>query len=354
MSTTESVATASHPGESEARPVDGAASREGAGWRERLASWCAAPAWVTAAVVTQVWPDHAPATNAIVEAPQHNTGTLAVAELIFAGLFTLVLLSGRWLPGPAQRLRRFSPWLAALAGYFLFWEIVTAKAGLLVPPYWAAPQLLITDFRSDHAILLESLWASFRLLMEGFVIGASVGFAVGVAMGWSKRVNYWMNPILRTLGPIPPVCLVPILFVAMPSTELASMLLIALATWFPVTVLTFSGVNSVNRQYYDVASTLGASNRFLVWRVAIPAALPSVSLGLFMGLGMTFPTLIVAEMLGVKHGLGWYIQWQQNWSDYPKMYVAICIMIVLCSGLFALLFYARRKVLAWQQDLVRW
>ncbi len=57
------------------------------------------------------------------------------------------------------------------------------------------------------------------------------------------------------------------------------------------------------------ARTLGASQRFLILRVAIPAALPNVFVGLFMGLGASFSVLIVAEMVGVKSGIGFYLQW---------------------------------------------
>ncbi|WP_163317368.1 ABC transporter permease, partial [Enterobacter hormaechei] len=75
----------------------------------------------------------------------------------------------------------------------------------------------------------------------------------------------------------------------------ASTFLVALATGFPVTVLTWSGVAGVNKAYFDVARTLGASQRFLVLRVAVPAALPHVFVGLFMGLGGSFAVLVVAE-----------------------------------------------------------
>ena len=71
---------------------------------------------------------------------------------------------------------------------------------------------------------------------------------------------------------------------------------------FPVAVLTWSGVASVNAAYYDVARTLGANQRFLIFKVAIPAALPQVFVGLFMGLGASFAVLVTAEMMGVKAG----------------------------------------------------
>jgi len=96
--------------------------------------------------------------------------------------------------------------------------------------------------------------------------------------------------------------------------------------FFPVTVLTWSGVASVNSAYYVIARTLGASRRFLVLKVAIPAAMPHVFVGLFMGLGNSFAVLVVAEMLGVKAGLGWYLQWAQGWAAYGNMYAALLIM----------------------------
>lgn len=65
----------------------------------------------------------------------------------------------------------------------------------------------------------------------------------------------------------------------------------------------------IDKAWYDVARTLGASQRFLILRVAIPAALPNVFVGLFMGLGASFSVLIVAEMVGVKSGIGFYLQW---------------------------------------------
>jgi NitT/TauT family transport system permease protein len=128
----------------------------------------------------------------------------------------------------------------------------------------------------------------------------------------------------------------------------------ALATGFPVTVLTWSGVASVSAAYYDIARTLGASKAFLVFKVAIPAAMPHVFVGLFMGLGNSFAVLVVAEMLGVKSGLGWYLQWAQGWAAYANMYAALLVMALACSGLITLLFRLRDHLLAWQRGLVRW
>ena len=86
----------------------------------------------------------------------------------------------------------------------------------------------------------------------------------------------------------------------LPTSGGASTFLIAVATGFPVKVLTWSGVAGAHTTYYDVARTLGVSPRFLALKVTIPAALPHVFVGLFMGLGSSFAVLVVAEMLGVS------------------------------------------------------
>lgn len=130
--------------------------------------------------------------------------------------------------------------------------------------------------------------------------------------------------------------------------------MIALATGFPVAVLTWSGVAGVNSAYYDVARTLGASRWFLIVQVTVPAALPHVFVGLFMGLGNSFAVLVVAEMLGVKAGLGWYLQWAQGWAAYANMYAALLIMALVCSGLITVLFRLRDRLLSWQKGLVQW
>jgi NitT/TauT family transport system permease protein len=231
---------------------------------------------------------------------------------------------------------------------------VTAKLGLLPLPFSPPPQAIFEVFIDDWARLGESVLASLRLLAGGYAIGAAVGFAVGVAVGWSQTIGYWIHPLLRFVGPLPATAWLPLAFFVFPSSWSASTFLIALATGFPVTVLTWSGVASVNSAYYDIARTLGASRRFLILKVSIPAAMPHVFVGLFMGLGNSFAVLVVAEMLGVKAGLGWYLQWSQGWAAYANMYAVLLIMALACSGLITLLFRLRDRLLSWQKGLVRW
>ena len=270
------------------------------------------------------------------------------AALIVAGLL------GGLFPSGAERLRRFTPWLLALGLFFVLWQATTAKFALLPQPFFPPPHALLEVFVDDWPKLWESVVASIRLELLGFAAGASVGFVVGVLLGVSRGFGYWAHPLMRLIGPMPSIAWLPIAFFAFPSSFSASIFLIGLTTGFPVAVLTWSGVASVNPAFYDVARTLGASRAFLIFKVAVPAALPQVFVGLFMGLGASFAVLVTAEMMGVKAGLGFYLQWAQGWAAYANMYAALLVMSLMCSGLITLLFRLRGRLLSWQKVEVQW
>ncbi|HYD66209.1 ABC transporter permease [Azospirillum sp.] len=310
-----------------------------------LGGLAAGAAWFAAAAVTALLPD---------ADDWARTQEFASLLALIGGVLALVSPVLRPLGGAGERLRRAGPWLLVLPLGFTAWELLTAKLNLLPRPFFAPPQELLEVYIEDLPRLVECTVASLKLLLTGYAIGALVGFATGVAIGWSRAVGYWVHPVLRLIGPLPATAWLPIAFFAFPSSWSASIFLIALATGVPVTILTWSGVAGVNPAYYDIARTLGASNRFLVVKVAVPAAMPSVFVGLFMGLASSFAVLVVAEMMGVKAGLGWYLQWAQGWAAYANMYAALLVMALVCSGLVTLLFRVRDRLLAWQKGMMKW
>ena len=277
------------------------------------------------------------------------TREFGVAALALAALLLLAAVSGREQARPAGAAPRRTVVRGAGGGRGRL-GAGNRQAGPAAQSFFAPPQSLIEVYVSDYKRLLDSLINSLWLLFNGFALGAAAGFLTGVAIGWSRGLGYWVHPVLRFLGPVPSTALLPMAFYFFPSGWSAAVFLIALATWFPVTVLTWSGVAGVNRAYYDVARTMGASEWFLVLRVAIPAALPQVFVGLFMGLGASFSVLVAAEMMGVKSGLGWYLSWAQGWASYANMYGALIVMALVFSGLITLLFLGRDRLLAWQKE----
>lgn len=347
----ESIATRAPALGADHGDVNRAVTRHGLS-RGVLIAGLAALAWLGSAALTEWWPslDDWPYTKQFI-ALKLVLAAFAVATAVVGWRKPSIQAApptrtGAWLGA--------MPWLLALALGVSGWEAVTAQLEWLPRPFFAPPQALIGVFADDYPRLGTSVMHSFGLLAYGYVLGAAAGFVTGVSIGWSQAVSYWVHPVLRLIGPLPATAWLPLAFFFFPSSFSASVFLIALATAFPVAVLTWSGVAGVNSAYYDIARTLGARPGFLILRVAIPAALPSVFVGLFMGLGASFSVLIVAEMMGVKAGLGWYLQWAQGWAAYSNMYAALLVMALMCSGLITLLFRLRDRLLAWQKGLLKW
>ena len=296
--------------------------------------------WALTATVTVALPDVVVWGSADLFAIIMAVGATALAVLAFA-----VPRLGK----TGDKIAYYGPWLIALGVWLLLWEYSTAKTGFLPKPFFSPPHGLLNVYVVEWQRLLICIAYTLRLWVFGFFSGVTVGFALGVALGWSVRFNYWGMPVLKLIGPVPATAWIPAAFYFFPTTFQASVFIVALSCGIPVAILTAAGVASVNKAFYDVARTLGANSRYLVLKIAVPAALPHVFVGLFMGLYYSFAVLVVAEMLGAKYGLGWYIQFQTAYSGYANVYATIIIMALLCSGIVKLLFVARDRLLTGQE-----
>ena len=280
---------------------------------------------------------------------------------LYPKLLLIVLVATLLFAIAAKVVARFrpsaiygAPLITAAIATAAVWDLVTAKLRLMPMPYFPGPEWVLQGLIDDRRVLLESTYYSFRLLLCGYALGVLAGLTSGVLMGWFRQVRYWGMPLLKLVGPIPATAFVPLVMILFDEPFFSGIALIALATWFPVTMLTTSGIANVPASYFDVAKTLGARRGFLVFRVAIPAAMPNVFIGLFMGMGAAFLTLIVAETVGVRAGLGYYFKLQKDYFEFGKVFAALLIMAIFFSGLMTLLFKIRDRVLGWQKGVIRW
>ncbi|CUH97024.1 putative membrane protein [Propionispora sp. 2/2-37] len=233
-------------------------------------------------------------------------------------------------------------------------NIVTKKFGLLPVIYFPSLDKILGVIVEDREFLALCLASSGELLFTGYVFGALAGFATGIAVGFSKPAAYWVNPLIRVLGPIPPTAWIPLVLISFPTTFSASAFLIALAVWFPTAVMTSSGILNVQNAYFEVSSTLGAGKYWQIFKVGVPAAMPHMFLGLFNGTCASFITLMTAEMLGVKNGIGWYINWQKEMMAYANVYAGLILIAITFYILITLLFKVRDQVLVWQKGVIKW
>lgn len=247
-------------------------------------------------------------------------------------------------------------------GWFFFgvfqllnlYNLVTLKAGLLPVLYFPSPDQIIGVLVEDRALLVKCLAYSGRLLLYGYFSGAIVGFITGILIGFSKKVSYWLSPVIRVLGPIPSTAWIPIVLICFPTAVSASAFLIALAVWFPTTVMTSSGISNIQNTYFEAGSTLGAGTLYKIFRIGIPAAMPSMFLGLFNGTCSSFITLMTAEMIGAKYGIGWYVNWQKDMLSFANVYAGLIVIAVTFTILITLLFRVRDHLLIWQKGVIKW
>ncbi|MDB6123722.1 MAG: cmpB [Pedosphaera sp.] len=308
--------------------------------------WLAVPLVTAIAFVIHLW--------AAKNQPAVETNSYSVFLEIVFGISLLIAGVQLFCPPVRRWMQHMCPIMAAAILLLSLWEAITSGLRWLPMPYFPGPPGVLQSLITDRARLFDSTWHSLFLLLSGYALGVAVALVTGVCIGWFAPARYWGMPLLKVVGPIPATAWVPLAMVVSPSAMFSAVGLIALAVWFPVTMLTASGISNTKASYLDVARTLGASPAYLIFRVAIPAAMPNIFIGLFMGLGASFLTLVVAETVGVNSGLGWYVSWAQGWAEYGKVYAALVIMAAFFSTIMTVLFKVRDRVLVWQKGVIKW
>lgn len=251
----------------------------------------------------------------------------------------------------SKRLEYKSPLYSFVFAILIIYDLLTLKFAVLPLPYFAWLDMIMNSMISDKGFLLESTLASLKLLFTGYFIGAILGIITGILAGYSKKVDYWVDPFLKLLGPIPTTTWIPVVMVLATSLFGGAVFIIGLGVWFQTTLATMTGIKNVDKSYYEAAKTLGANENELVRKIAIPSASPNIFQGLISGMSSACTSLIVAEMLGVESGLGWYITWKSSWADYSSMYGAIIILALTFIIVNIILKKISSKALRWQKEV---
>lgn len=247
-----------------------------------------------------------------------------------------------------------APFLAGVVLFLNLLNIVTVKNAWIPVLYFPSLDRIIGTLFEDYALIAKCVAYSSRILLAGVIGGILVGFFMGVGVGFSKTLSYWINPIVRILGPIPSTAWIPIVLVAFPTALSASAFIIGIAVWFPMVVMTSSGISNIQNSYFEVSATLGANSFWKIFKVGVPAAMPSIFQGLFNGTCSSFITLMTAEMIGAKYGIGWYVNWQKEMMAYANVYAGLIVIAVLFYLIITVLFKVRDRILVWQKGVIKW
>lgn len=273
-------------------------------------------------------------------------GLLMAGYAIYCIISTVTLLRGNRDMIDKQRYR--APLFTALFLLLAVYDYLTLKTGILDQPFVPCLNFVANAAWNDRVMIFDCTLHTLLLLFLGYSIGVLLGLITGITCGYSKRCRYWVDPVIKFLGPIPTSTWIPIMMVVAKSLFGGAVFIIGLGSWFAVTVASMTGISNVDQDYFEAARTLGASKRQLVFRVAIPHAMPSIFQGCTQAMSSSCTAIMIAEMLGVKSGLGWYMNWSKSWASYDKMFAALFIICIIFTLVTKSLEAVRRRVLRWQ------
>lgn len=174
-----------------------------------------------------------------------------------------------------------------------------------------------------------------------------IGVTLGVAIGWNKTVQRTLGTIFEIIRPIPPIAWLPLIIMWFGIGEFPKILMVFIGTLMATVINTYTGIRMVDRYLLDVGRSYQATQKQLLFEIAIPCALPSICTGLRNALGTGWMVVLAAEMIGADSGVGFLITRGTEFFDVPLIFVGmICIGIVgalLSLGIEAI----ERRICPW-------
>lgn len=191
------------------------------------------------------------------------------------------------------------------------------------------------------------LRSGYRILM-GMVLALVVGMPVGIALGYWKRFDEVLSPLVYLIYPIPKIAFLPLILLLLGLGDLAKIFLIAFILVFQVIVVTRDGVKDLPVEYYDSIRSLGAGDRQILYHVTIPAVLPTLLTALRLSIGTAIAVLFFAETFVTYQGLGYYIMDAWTMLNYERMFLGIVGLSLLGLVFFVMIDLAARWLVRWK------
>lgn len=241
--------------------------------------------------------------------------------------------------------------LSVLVGLVIWWavtDIFHVFPSYALPSPFAVVQGFIfklTNKAPDNGTLFQHIWASLKIALTGYTLGAVIGVPLGICMGWFKKVDLFVTPLFDLIRPIPTIAWIPLMILWLGIGLLAKSSIVFLSAFVPCVVNSYSGIKSASKVHLWVAQTFGASNLQMLRTVAIPSALPQIFTGLRVSLGSAWTSLAAAEMLAASRGLGFMIQLNRQLARPDLIIVAMLTIGVIGASLSKLLTIAENKII---------
>lgn len=235
--------------------------------------------------------------------------------------------------------------ISVAAGILLWWALSAAGLRLPSPVEVAvrAWELLI------DGTLLSDTAASLQRVLIGFALGTLVAIPVGFLMGWYAWARGLIEPWIQFFRTIPPLAIIPLAIVLLGIGEEPKILVIFLAAFFACVISTFQGVVTIDRTLINAARVLGTKDAGIFLRVVVPASVPFILVGMRVGLGAAWATLVAAELIAAQAGLGYRMQQAQIYYELPTIFVGLIMIGILGLLMDRVLLFAEKKLTGWQE-----
>jgi sulfonate transport system permease protein len=254
-----------------------------------------------------------------------------------------------WLKPILASLREKGFGLILPAAILLSWQLATGWLHWVKPVFLPSPWIVVTSFY-DMLVnqgLLTDIRVSANVVLQGFILGSIVGVGIGILSGLSKTVERFLGPTLNSLRQVPPLAWLPLIVLWIGMGTVAKDILIAKVVFFPVFLNTLQGIRGVSKEHIEVARIFEYKRWRLLRKVILPAAAPSIFVGLRYGAGLAWAFVIAAEMLGGRYGLGYLLMRSQDLLLTDQLFV----VIVIIGGVGFAVDVVLRKV---EGHLLRW
>lgn len=213
------------------------------------------------------------------------------------------------------------------ASLLLAWSIASARQ-------WVPPQILpapatvvdtlFEQLRSGD--LFTNLGISLGRVIAGFAVGGTLGLVLGVAMGLSRTVEDYLHPLFKAVSQVPVLGWLPLAMMVLGIGEALKVAIIAHASLVPVALNALAGIRGVSRNYIEVAKVFEFSRRQLLTKVVLPAAVPSLFVGIRYGITQAWLSLVTVELLASSEGLGFMIVWGRQLFQLDLVLSAILVV----------------------------
>ena len=255
------------------------------------------------------------------------------------------------------RLREFAIRWGALVALGVAWEIAARLAGsIYFPPlsqiirrfaelWLSGPPT--TLFLTDR--VAAEIVPSLARMLGGWAVAVILGVLIGVAIGRSRVLGDYVEPIVHFVRAVPPPALIPVFLILLGFGTEMRVALIAFAVIWPVVLNTIDGVRSVEPLHLDTGRVFEFDRRKVFFGVVLPSAAPKIFAGLRVSLSVAIIIMVISEMVGLPDGIGNVILGAQRTYKMADMWAGILLLGILGYVLNALLALVEARVTRWHR-----